>query len=92
MKDEYKYIGKSFPRIDAPAKVTGAAEFVHDMKLPGMLYGRILKSPHASAKIINIDIRKAARLQGVKAVITGKELNYRVGIYMIDKQDRKSVV
>ena len=86
MKNEHKYIGKSFPRIDGPAKVTGTAEYVHEMKLPGMLYARILKSPHASAKIKSIDTKLAKKMPGVKAVITGKELNYKVGLYMIDKE------
>ena len=79
MKNEHKYIGKSFPRIDGPAKVTGTAEYVHEMKLPGMLFARILKSPHASAKIKNIDTKLAKKMPGVKAVVTGKELNYKVG-------------
>jgi len=86
MKDKLKYVGKPFPRIDAPAKLTGTAEYVHDIRLPGMLYSRILKSPYASAKILSIDVSEAKKLPGVKAILTGEKLNYKVGLYMIDKE------
>ncbi|HVP56807.1 MAG TPA: molybdopterin cofactor-binding domain-containing protein, partial [bacterium] len=78
-------IGKSVPRIDGPEKVTGSATFTADMKLPGMLYARMLLSPHAHAKIVSIDTTQAAALPGVKAVLVGKDLPYRVGLYMVDK-------
>ncbi len=66
-------VGKSVPRIDARAKVTGEARFVFDMKLPGMLAGKMLRSPHAHAKIIKIDTSRAEQLPGVKAVITAAD-------------------
>jgi CO/xanthine dehydrogenase Mo-binding subunit len=78
-------IGKSVPRIDGIEKVTGSATFTADMKLPGMLYARMLLSPHAHAKILGIDTGRAEQLPGVKAVLTGKDLPYRVGLYMVDK-------
>jgi CO/xanthine dehydrogenase Mo-binding subunit len=83
MRDDL--IGKSVPRIDGPEKVTGSATFTADMKLPGMLYARMLLSPHAHARILSIDTDKARQLPGVKAVLTGKDLPYRVGLYMVDK-------
>jgi CO/xanthine dehydrogenase Mo-binding subunit len=82
---EYKYIGKSIPRIDGRIKVTGAAKFVHDMTLPGMLLARIKTSPHPSARIVKIDASAAEKLPGVHAVLTGKELEHKVGLYMVDK-------
>jgi CO/xanthine dehydrogenase Mo-binding subunit len=78
-------IGKSVPRIDGAEKVTGSAVYAADMKVPGMLYAKMLLSPHAHAKIVSVDIDKARSLPGVRAVLTGKDLPYRVGLYMVDK-------
>jgi CO/xanthine dehydrogenase Mo-binding subunit len=78
-------IGKSFPRIDGFEKATGSATYTDDMKLPGMLHAAMLLSPHAHAKIVKIDVSRAARLAGVKAILTGRDLPYRVGLYMVDK-------
>lgn len=67
---DYSVIGKRVPPIDGKSKATGEAKFTVDIQLPGMLYGRILRSPHPHAKILNIDTGKAEKLQGVRAVIT----------------------
>ena len=67
---ELNYIGKSFRRKDGPDKVTGRAVYSQDVKLPGTLIGRILRSPHPHARILRIDTSKAMALSGVKAVIT----------------------
>jgi len=64
-------VGKRIPKLDAEEKVTGKAIYIHDLKLPGMLYGKILYSPHPHAIIKSIDTSKAERLPGVKAVLTG---------------------
>ncbi|MDP2744021.1 MAG: molybdopterin-dependent oxidoreductase, partial [Dehalococcoidia bacterium] len=72
---ELSVIGKNTPRIDAPDKVTGKAKYVIDVMLPGMLYGKMLRSPHPHARIINIDTSRAAGLAGVKAVITGRDIS-----------------
>jgi xanthine dehydrogenase YagR molybdenum-binding subunit len=61
-------VSTSVPRLDARAKVTGQAKYTYDINLPGMLYGRILRSPHAAATIKKIDTSKAEALPGVKAV------------------------
>ncbi len=66
-------VGKSVPRIDAMAKAYGEAKYVFDMALPGMLVGKMLRSPHAHAKILKIDTSKAEKLPGVKAVITAQD-------------------
>ena len=70
---EYKVVGKSLNRVDGAAKATGRAKFAHDMELPGMLWGRILRSPYAHARIVSIDVGKAAKLPGVKAVLTSDD-------------------
>lgn len=64
-------IGKRIPKMDAQEKVTGKAVYIHDLKVPGMLYGKILYSPHPHAKILKIDTSEAERLPGVRAVLTG---------------------
>jgi CO/xanthine dehydrogenase Mo-binding subunit/aerobic-type carbon monoxide dehydrogenase small subunit (CoxS/CutS family) len=79
------YVGGSAKRVDAVAKVTGSATFVHDMTLPGMLHARILTSPHPAARIKRIDTAKARAMPGVKAVLTGADLPYKLGLYMEDK-------
>jgi 4-hydroxybenzoyl-CoA reductase alpha subunit len=63
-------IGKSIPNRDAPAKVKGSAVFAEDIKLKGMLHGKILRSPMPHARILNIDVSRAEKLKGVKGVIT----------------------
>jgi len=70
---ELSAIGKRQPRLDGPEKVSGRSLFTDDIKLPGMLYGKILRSRHARAKILRIDASKALALPGVKAVVTGDD-------------------
>jgi xanthine dehydrogenase YagR molybdenum-binding subunit len=65
---ELKHVGKPTPRWDGRAKVTGAARYTADVKLPGMLYGRMITSPHPHAKIKSIDTSAAEKAPGVKAV------------------------
>jgi len=71
---EYKVIGTRVPRIDAKEKVTGKAMFYGDLQLSRMLYGKVLRSPYAHAKILNIDTSKAERLLGSDHVITYKDV------------------
>ncbi|MBW1851863.1 MAG: molybdopterin-dependent oxidoreductase [Deltaproteobacteria bacterium] len=66
-------VGKSVRRVDGLDKVTGAAKYYADIKLPGMLYGKILRSPHAHARIKAIDTKEAMKLKGVKAIITAQD-------------------
>lgn len=68
INDKLKHVGKSVKRTDAILKVTGKARYTADIALPGLLQGRMLRSPHPSAKILSIDISAAASLPGVKAV------------------------
>ncbi|MDP6832119.1 MAG: xanthine dehydrogenase family protein molybdopterin-binding subunit [Alphaproteobacteria bacterium] len=71
---QFKWIGTSPVRPDGVEKVTGAALFGADLILPGMLVGRILRSPHAHARIRGIDTSKAEALTGVKAVVTSADI------------------
>ncbi|MBU1882559.1 4-hydroxybenzoyl-CoA reductase, partial [bacterium] len=70
---EYKILNTRAPRVDANDKVTGKAKYTDDLAMPGMLYGAILHSPQAHAKIISIDTTAAENLTGVFAVITHKD-------------------
>ena len=63
-------VGRSVPRRDLPEKLTGQARYASDIKLPGMLHGRILRSPHPHARILSVDTSKAERLPGVHAALT----------------------
>ncbi len=71
---ELRVVGKPIPKIDAAQKAMGRAEYIQDIKLPGMLYGKILYSKYASADIIKIDTSKAEALAGVHAVLTGEDV------------------
>ncbi len=66
---EFSVVGKRIPRIDAYERVTGQAQYTGDIQLPGMLYARVLRSPHPHARILSIDTSKAEKLPGVKAVV-----------------------
>jgi xanthine dehydrogenase molybdenum-binding subunit len=65
-----KTVGHATPRIDAVERVTGRATYTRDVQLPGMLYARVLRSPHPHARITAIDVSKAKALAGVKAILT----------------------
>ena len=71
--NKLSYVGQRIPRKDGPEKVTGRAKYTGDLQLSGMLVGRILRSPHPHARILNIDISRAEQLAGVKAVITAQD-------------------
>src|SRR5688500_10683200 len=67
-------VGRNVPRIDARAKTTGETTYVGDMQIPGMLYGKVLRSPYAHARIRKIDTRQARALPGVVTVLIGDDV------------------
>src|SRR5262245_65783101 len=69
-----KWIGKRTIRPDGVDKVTGRAAFGADYALPGMLWGKVLRSPHPHARIRSINFEKAKALPGVKAIMTGRDV------------------
>ena len=71
---EFKVVGTRPVRHDGVDKVTGRAKYGGDLQLTGMLYGKVLRSPHAHARIRSVDTSAAAALPGVKAVITGQDM------------------
>lgn len=68
----YRHIGKGTPRGDAVEIVSGTAAFISDLKIPGMLYGKVLRSPYPHANIVDIDTTGAENLTGVHGVVTYK--------------------
>lgn len=80
-----KMVGHDLKRVDGLEKVTGAAKYVDDIQLAGTLVGKVLRSDRPHAKILSIDTSKAKALKGVKAVVTGQDFPYNVGIYMVDQ-------
>ncbi len=71
---EFKWVGSRPIRPDGVDKVTGRANYGADMQMPGMLHGAILRSPHAHARIVSLDLSAALALDGVKAAISGADL------------------
>ena len=78
---ELKYVGHSVARVDGIEKVTGKAKFLGDLVVPGMLHGKILRSPYPHARILSIDASKAEALPGVAAVLTAADIGDLNPIY-----------
>lgn len=70
---EFSFIGQPIERVDGREKAMGEAKFLRDLKIPGLLYGKILRSPYPHARIVSIDAEKAKKLPGVRCVITAAE-------------------
>ncbi|MBF0547709.1 MAG: xanthine dehydrogenase family protein [Candidatus Riflebacteria bacterium] len=84
-QSQLKCVGTPAERLDSLERITGTAIFTGDTILPGMLFGKIKRSPHARARIVSINTKKAEEFPGVHAVLTGSELDVRVGLYLVDK-------
>jgi len=80
-KRSFSIVGKSVPRVDGVAKVTGVAKYVADLVVPGMTEGKFLRSPYAHARILSIDTSEAEAMDGVIAVLTSEDLA-DIGPYM----------
>jgi 4-hydroxybenzoyl-CoA reductase subunit alpha len=77
---EYSIIGKPVPMVDGASKVTGSGVYTDDLRLPGMLHARILRSVHPHARILKLDTSRAEKIPGVFAVVAGRELSEKYGI------------
>jgi len=80
-------IGARVPLIDARDKVTGRARYTDDLRLPNPLTIKILRSPHASARIVGIDIKAAQSMPGVVAILVGTDFRKRFGVLPISKDE-----
>jgi 4-hydroxybenzoyl-CoA reductase subunit alpha len=85
--EDYSVIGKRVPRVDGLEKVTGQGRYAADYSLPGMLWCKVLRSPYAHARILNIDTSKAEKLPGVKAVVTAKDFGGWTWGFMANTRD-----
>ncbi len=86
MNDRPGPVGRDLPRLETGDKITGRAVYADDMSRPGMLYGLIVPSPHAHARIKGCDISAARALEGVAAVLTGEDIgDRRIGPFIKDE-------
>src|ERR1700683_3387528 len=67
--DQHRILNKRIPRVDGPLKTTGSATYTYDVRLPRMLFGRILRSPFARARVKSLDLSRALKIPGVGAVV-----------------------
>jgi len=74
MASGFSVVGKRLPRPDVYEKITGTAQYMADIKFPRLLVGKVLRSPFPHARILKVDTSKAEALQGVEAVVTGKDV------------------
>jgi 4-hydroxybenzoyl-CoA reductase subunit alpha len=80
-------IGGYVPMVDGPEKVSGRAKYTADVIRPGVLAGRIYRSPYAHAEILAVDVSAAARLPGVKAIVTGADCDKTFGVLPIARSE-----
>jgi 4-hydroxybenzoyl-CoA reductase alpha subunit len=84
---EHRVVGKAHRKVDAVAKVTGATRFADDLFFPRMLYCKMLRSSQAHARIVSIDGSAATRLEGVQAVLTGRDFPIPFGILPVSQDE-----
>jgi 4-hydroxybenzoyl-CoA reductase alpha subunit len=84
---KHRVIGRAHRKVDAIAKVTGATRFADDLAIPRMLYCKLLRSSQAHARIVSIDGSAAARLEGVQAVLTGRDFPIPFGILPVSQDE-----
>ena len=80
-------IGSYLPLVDGPEKVSGRAKYTADLIAPGMLAGRILRSPCSHAAILEVDVSEARKLPGVKAIVTGADCDKTFGVLPIARSE-----
>ncbi len=80
-------IGDYVPMIDGPEKVSGRAKYTADLIAPGMLAGRIFRSPYSHAEILEVDVSEAMKLPGVKAIVTGADCDKTFGVLPIARSE-----
>ena len=91
-RPRYNLIGQRIPLIDAAKKVTGEGEYPEDLALPGMLFARILRSPHAHARIVAIDPSAALALPGVRGFVRGTDAPGKFGVLPITQDETAMAV
>lgn len=80
-----RVVGTDVPRVDGLEKVTGAAKYTADLKFPRLLHVVVVRSPHPHARVLDVRTDKAARMPGVRAVVSGRDFPLHTGIYLKDQ-------
>jgi 4-hydroxybenzoyl-CoA reductase subunit alpha len=80
-------IGSYVPMVDGPEKVSGRAKYTADFIVPGMLAGRIFRSPYSHAEILKVDVAEAAKLPGVNAIVTGADCDKAFGVLPVARTE-----
>src|SRR5262244_4431463 len=80
-------IGGYVPMVDGPEKVSGRAKYTADLIAPGMLAGRIYRSPYSHGEIVEVDVSEALALPGVKAIVTGADCDKTFGVLPIARSE-----
>ena len=80
-------IGTAVPMVDGPEKVSGRAKYTADIVTPGLLAGRIYRSPYSHAEIVEVDVSEAQRLPGVRAIVTGADCDKTFGVLPIARSE-----
>ncbi|MEA2947616.1 MAG: 4-hydroxybenzoyl-CoA reductase subunit alpha, partial [Alphaproteobacteria bacterium] len=80
-------IGGYVPMVDGPEKVSGRAKYTADLISPGMLAGRVFRSPFSHAEILTVDVSAALKLPGVKAIVTGADCDKTFGVLPIARSE-----
>src|SRR5262245_5897590 len=86
-RTDLSVVGRSLPKVDAAAKVTGQTIFADDLVLPRMIWARLLRSPHPHARIKRLDVSRAAAQPGVLATLVGSELPITFGILPVSQDE-----
>lgn len=84
----YSLIGKRLPKVDDKPKITGSGTYVYDLNLPGMLFGKVLRSPHPHAEILEIDTSAAWQVPGIRAIITAEDTPKKLFSFVQDLADK----
>ena len=79
---EFAAVGKSIPKLDAADKAAGRIQYIQDITMPGMLYGKILYSKYPHARILKIDAARAKKLPGVRAILTGEDIPLIIWVFI----------
>jgi CO/xanthine dehydrogenase Mo-binding subunit len=80
-----QYVGQRVPQLDSWRKVTGTLAYASDISMPGMFYAKLVTSKMPHAKIKSIDVSEALKVKGVVTIATGRDLPYRLGLYLSDR-------
>ena len=82
---DFKVVGRPIGRVEGPEKVGGKTVYTADVQLPGMLWGKCLRSPYAHARIVRINLDKAQQVKGAMLILTGTDVPaHRVGLSLQD--------